>query len=135
MTIAPSHTTMKNFHPRCRPLSQPLSITVIVCIANRLILTSTTRLALCFFFVQGMFPFLCLSFHSVRHRKLCQKCVAACITGTVAYCSGRVGTFYNPLELSLSPPAFFVFVFEKGMFALLKTCVNGARCRLPEGSL
>ena len=25
MTVAPSHTTMKNFHPRYRPLSQPLS--------------------------------------------------------------------------------------------------------------
>ena len=25
MTVAPSHTTMKNFHPRCRPLPQPLS--------------------------------------------------------------------------------------------------------------
>ena len=25
MTVAPSHTTMKSFHPRYRPLSQPLS--------------------------------------------------------------------------------------------------------------
>ena len=45
-----------------------------------------------------------------------------------------VGTFYNPLEVSSSPPAIFLFL-EKKMFALLKICVNGARYRSPEGSL
>ena len=32
-------------------------------------------------------------------------------------------------------PCFYFFVFEKRMFALLKTRVNGARYRSQEGSL
>ena len=38
-------------------------------------------------------------------------------------------------ESRFIPPKAFSFVFEKGMFALLKIRVNGARYRSLEGSL
>ena len=64
-----------------------------------------------------------------------KKCVTSYSTGTMA--QWPIGeNFYNHLEVSSITPAFvFVFVFEKGMFPLLKICVNGSRYRSPEGSL
>ena len=59
--------------------------------------------------------------------------IIACSSGIVALWTSRLGTFYNPPEVSSSPLLFFVF--EKEMLALLKTRVNGARYRSPEGSL
>ena len=106
---------MENFHPRYRSLSQPLSL---ACTANHLSLTST-RLALCFFFfVDGMYPIFLffVSLCSVQKAKRALQHVVF----APPWRSGQDVSFENPHEVSSIPTILFV-VFEKGMFALLKT--------------
>ena len=82
------------------------------------------------YFVRRMFPIFLLFF------PLCQvqKVKSALERVVLApWRRGPVGTFNNHLEVSTSPAVFFCF--SKGMFTLLKTRVNGARYRSPEGSL
>ena len=79
----------------------------------------------CVFLQNECPPFFC--FPSVRYRK--SKVVTSYSTGTMAQWPG--GNFYNHLD----PLLVYFFVFEKEMFPFLKTRVNGARYRSPEGSL
>ena len=141
MTVAPSHTTMKNFHSRNRPLTQPLFSLYREPPESSLLYAPCSlsfSLCVCVFCKRNVLHFLV--FRSALLGTESQKCAAACSTGTVAqwailapWRSGPVGTFYNLLEVSSSPPTFFCI--EEGMLALLKPCVSGARCRSPEGSL
>ena len=86
MTLAPSHMTMKNFHPRYRPLSQPLPLPSLYREPPESnLLYAPCFVFLCFlfvFFCKGVFPIFCFSFLPVRYRK--SMCVVSCSTETVA---------------------------------------------------
>ena len=76
MTVAPSHTTMKNFQPRYRPLSQLLSSLYREPPESNLHYAPCSLFLL--FFVEGMFPIFVVVLSSLLGTEF-QKCVAACI--------------------------------------------------------
>ena len=84
MTVAPSHTTMKNFHPRYRPLSQPLSsLYNEPPESNLLYAPCLISIIIILFIVEGIFPIYCFSFPSVLGTES-QNWVAARRAGTLA---------------------------------------------------
>ena len=125
MIVAPIASLVGVFCSVCgslnfRRISNSLPLRALLCVLSF------------FFLVNRMFPIFFV-FVFILLGKESQECVWACVVLSPGR-SGPVGTFYNPVELSLTPPTLF-FVFAKGISALLKTRVNGARYRSPEGSL
>ena len=75
MTVAPYRTTMKNFHPRYRPLSQLLSTLYPGPPESKLLYAPCSVFFFFFFFLtKGMFPIFCFSFHSITYRKSNVRC-------------------------------------------------------------
>ena len=69
MTVAPSHTTVKNFHPRYRPLSQPLSTLYRGPPESNLFYAPCSVFYL-FFFVKGMSYIFCFVFSLCQVQKV-----------------------------------------------------------------
>ena len=80
MTVAPSHTTMKNLHPRQRPLSQPLSSLYREPPESNLLYEPYPMRFV--FLLEECSPFFV--FLSPLLGTESQKCVTECSTGTVA---------------------------------------------------
>ena len=74
MTVASSHTTMKNFHPRYRPPSQPLSSLYREPPESNLLYAPCSVLFVFVFLVKEMFPIYFYFFPSVRYRKSKVRC-------------------------------------------------------------
>ena len=109
MTVAPSHTTMKNTYPRYRPLSQPLSNSLYCEPPESNLFYAPCSVFFCFF-VQGMFPIFFVFFPLCKVQKV--KSASSHVV-LPPWRSGPVGTFDNPLAVSSNPPAYFFIILKK----------------------